>query len=54
MHEVRIALHPEVDTVVTVNVARSEDEANRQAAGEDVTVIRDTDEEEAPAAGGER
>ena len=51
MHEVHIALHPEVDTVVTINVARSEDEAARQAAGEDVTIARDTDEEEtAPAA----
>jgi large subunit ribosomal protein L9 len=47
MHEVRIVLHPEVDTRVTVNVARSEDEAARQARGEDVTVARDTDEEPA-------
>ena len=47
MHEVRIALHPEVDTRVTVNVARSDDEAARQARGEDVTVARDTDEEPA-------
>ena len=38
MHEVRIVLHADVDTVVTVNVARSEDEATRQARGEDVTV----------------
>jgi len=46
MHEVVISVHPEVDTKVTVNVARSEDEANRQAAGEDVTVMRDSDDEE--------
>jgi len=51
MHEVRIVLHPEVDTRVTVNVARSEDEAARQARGEDVTVTRETEEvaEAAPA-----
>jgi large subunit ribosomal protein L9 len=48
LHEVSIALHPEVDTRVTVNVARSEDEAVRQARGEDLTnASRDRDEEEA-------
>jgi large subunit ribosomal protein L9 len=50
MHDVRIALHPEVDTHVTINVARSEDEAARQARGEDVTVARDLDDEEAEVA----
>jgi large subunit ribosomal protein L9 len=50
MHDVRITLHPEVDTRVTINVARSEDEAARQARGEDVTVARDLDEEEAEVA----
>jgi large subunit ribosomal protein L9 len=50
LHEVRIALHPEVDARVTANVARSEDEARRQAAGEDLTVVgQDRDEEEAEA-----
>lgn len=38
LHEVAIQLHPEVDVTVTVNVARSADEAERQAAGEDLTV----------------
>lgn len=37
MHSVLIQLHPEVEVSVTVNVARSEDEAARQAAGEDLT-----------------
>lgn len=37
MHEVTIALHPEVESRITVNVARSEDEALRQARGEDLT-----------------
>ncbi len=41
LHEVEISLHPEVDVNVTVNVARTEDEAERQARGEDVTVLRD-------------
>ncbi|SHM77271.1 50S ribosomal protein L9 [Roseibium suaedae] len=37
LHSVAISLHPEVEVTVTVNVARSEDEAVRQAAGEDLT-----------------
>ena len=38
VHPLRITLHPEVIVTVNVNVARSEDEAERQARGEDVTV----------------
>ncbi|MCB1520818.1 MAG: 50S ribosomal protein L9 [Hyphomicrobiaceae bacterium] len=41
VHDVEIALHPEVVVKVKLNVARSEDEAERQARGEDVTVIKD-------------
>jgi large subunit ribosomal protein L9 len=37
LHEVMIALHPEVEVPITVNVARSADEAERQARGEDLT-----------------
>jgi large subunit ribosomal protein L9 len=37
LHTVAIQLHPEVEVSVSVNVARSEDEAVRQAAGEDLT-----------------
>lgn len=44
-----IVLHPEVRITVTVNVARSEDEAERQARGEDVLAER-TEKEEAVAA----
>lgn len=44
MHEVRIVLHPEIDSRVTVNIARSDDEAARQARGEDVTIGADTGE----------
>lgn len=36
MHEVEIRLHPEVVVTVTLNVARSTDEAERQARGENV------------------
>ncbi|MCC2112625.1 MAG: 50S ribosomal protein L9 [Hyphomicrobiales bacterium] len=39
MHIVTIALHPEVDVTVTMNVARSTDEADRQARGEDLTAV---------------
>ena len=37
MHEVLITLHPEVEVPITINVARSTDEAERQARGEDLT-----------------
>jgi large subunit ribosomal protein L9 len=45
---VTVVLHPEVRVVVTINVARTEDEAERQARGEDV-LAEQTDEEEAAA-----
>jgi large subunit ribosomal protein L9 len=41
LHPTRVALHPEVIVQVALNVARSEDEAERQSRGEDVTVIKD-------------
>lgn len=37
MTNVAIALHPEVEVTITLNVARSTDEAERQAKGEDLT-----------------
>lgn len=36
LHPVRVRLHPEVTVTVTANVARSQDEAEAQARGEDV------------------
>jgi large subunit ribosomal protein L9 len=45
-HKVPLALHPEVETNITVIVARSEGEAERIARGEDVTVRREQTEEE--------
>jgi large subunit ribosomal protein L9 len=45
---VSVVLHPEVRVSVTINVARTEEEAERQAKGEDVLAER-TAEEEASA-----
>jgi large subunit ribosomal protein L9 len=50
LHEVRVSLHGEVEPHVVVNVARSEDEAARQARGEDVTKTLTPEEEEAEVA----
>ena len=51
-HKVPVQLHPEVEVTVTVNVARSADEAERLARGENVTVRREggAEEDEAEAA----
>src|SRR5579864_8383329 len=46
LHEISVVLHPEVRVPITVNVARTEDEAERQARGEDV-LSEQTEEEEA-------
>jgi len=48
MHDVSVVLHPEVRVHVTMNVARTEDEAERQARGEDV-LAEQTEQEEALA-----
>ncbi|WP_421982590.1 50S ribosomal protein L9 [Roseibium sp.] len=60
LHSVLIRLHPEVEVTVSVNVARSEDEAVRQAAGEDLTTpeqdvfeFEEDEEAEAEAEDGE-
>ena len=47
LHEISVVLHPEVRVQVTINVARTEDEAERQARGEDV--LAEAGEEEAAA-----
>jgi large subunit ribosomal protein L9 len=51
MHDVLIALHAEVEAHITVNVARSEDEAERQARGEDVRMAGVAEAEEAAESG---
>ncbi len=40
-HTVPIALHPEIEVAITINVARSADEAERIARGEDVIARRE-------------
>ena len=50
MHTVPVALHPEVEITVTVNVARNADEAERQARGEDMTQRREEADEAEEAA----
>lgn len=47
LHEVRLSLHPEVETKIQINVARTDEEAKRQARGEDVTAMRDDYDERA-------
>jgi large subunit ribosomal protein L9 len=42
---VRIVLHPEVDASIDINIARSQDEAERQARGENVLDARDDDDD---------
>ena len=48
LHDVRIRLHAEVSVTVAINVARSEDEAERQAAGVDI-LAEQADEDRAIA-----
>jgi large subunit ribosomal protein L9 len=45
LHTVAVNLHPEVSSSVIVNVARTEEEAERQAAGEDVTTEQQPEDE---------
>jgi large subunit ribosomal protein L9 len=49
LSQVRVSLHPEVSIPVTVNVARSPEEAERQARGERATAEAE-DEDQAPTA----
>lgn len=49
LHEIRIRLHAEVAVTITVNVARSQDEADRQAAGENVIETLQVENQEAAA-----
>lgn len=46
VHEVLVSLHPEVEVNVKINVARTEEEAERQARGEDITIDAEEAEEE--------
>ena len=46
LHTVPVSLHPEVEAKVTINVARSPEEAERQARGESVTDREETNLED--------
>jgi large subunit ribosomal protein L9 len=52
IHPVPVALHPEVESSISITVARSADEAERLARGEDVLARRDDEEAEQEARGG--
>ncbi len=52
MHDVTVALHPEVQVIVKANVARSDDEAELQAQGVDVLAQMFEDEQAASSAEG--
>jgi large subunit ribosomal protein L9 len=41
LHKVPVALHPEIEVSITINVARSADEADRIARGENVMAQRE-------------
>ena len=49
LHKVPVALHPEVEVTVTINVARNTEEAERQARGEDVTQRREGEDADVEA-----
>ncbi len=53
-HKVPITLHPDVETAITIIVARNDDEAARIARGEDVTHLRETTEAEAAITAAEK
>ncbi len=46
LHNVRLSLHPEVEANIVINVARTDEEAQRQARGEDVTAMHEEDSEQ--------
>ena len=52
-HKVPLSLHPEIETSITIIVARNEDEAARIARGEDVMHLREPTEQEAAVAAAE-
>ncbi|TCK31601.1 LSU ribosomal protein L9P [Ancylobacter aquaticus] len=46
VHDVPVTLHPEVEVSIRANVARSAEEAQRQSRGEDLSVVRDDEDED--------
>ncbi len=64
LHQVPVSLHPEIEVLITANVARSAAEGERQASGEDLSVraenarfetfVPEDDDEPAQAPEGEK
>jgi large subunit ribosomal protein L9 len=52
-HKVPLSLHPEIESSITIIVARNEDEAARIGRGEDVMQLREPTEQEAAVAAAE-
>ncbi len=50
LHKVPVSLHPEVEVTINVAVGRSADEAARIARGEDITLVRTEEAEQAAEA----
>lgn len=46
LHTLPIQLHPEVEAKIVINVARSEQEAERQAKGEEINVVEEASMDE--------
>ncbi|MFZ0557820.1 MAG: 50S ribosomal protein L9 [Methylovirgula sp.] len=46
LHQVPVHLHPEVECTITINVARSPEEAERQAKGETIVIAPEASAEE--------
>lgn len=49
VHQVKVKLHAEVTATVSINIARSQDEAERQARGEDVIASQFEEDSKADA-----
>lgn len=47
LHPMRVTLHPEVDATITINVARSQEEATLQASGRSIQDVRAEEDAEA-------
>ncbi|MEO0682265.1 MAG: 50S ribosomal protein L9 [Pseudomonadota bacterium] len=47
LHDFRVILHPEVEATITINVARSVEEAELQASGKSIQDLRDEEDAEA-------
>ncbi|MGB7126615.1 MAG: 50S ribosomal protein L9 [Methylovirgula sp.] len=46
LHQVPVHLHPEIECTITINVARSPEEAERQAKGETIVIAPEASAEE--------